>query len=181
MVIASPYFSASLMKGRRALPTAEASTGQKPRQRLTTIAIIKFLRNGKHLAQRPTYLIQQEGEIGVPFVAASCACLGARKAITSANRKNAELTCAFFCWRPCASPPLLFAVPRHSLRKFRWRGSSERLRLQGQPLSWLLARSGLSCRPPNPQTVLVPRNLLAGVAAPLLFCAPACASARRFP
>ena len=62
-----------------------------------------------------------------------------------------------------------------------WRGSSERLRLQGQPLSWLLARSGLSCRPPNPQAVLVPRNLLAGVAAPLLFCAPACASARRFP
>ena len=57
----------------------------------------------------------------------------------------------------------------------------ERLRLQGQPLSWLLARSGLSCRPPNPQAVLVPRNLLAGVAAPLLFCAPACASARRFP
>ena len=35
--------------------------------------------------------------------------------------------------------------------------------------------------PPNPQAVLVPRNLLAGVAAPLLFCAPACASARRFP
>ena len=62
-----------------------------------------------------------------------------------------------------------------------WRGSSERLRLQGQPLSWLLARSGLSCRPPYPQAVLVPRNLLAGVAAPLLFCAPACASARRFP
>ena len=49
----------------------------------------------------------------------------------------------------------------------RWRGSSERLRLQGQPLSWLLARSGLSCRPPNPQAVLVPRILLAGVAAPL--------------
>ena len=30
-------------------------------------------------AQRPTYLSQQEGEIGVPCVAASCACLGAGK------------------------------------------------------------------------------------------------------
>ena len=76
------------MKGRRALPTAEALTGQKPRQRLTSTAIIKLLRNGKHLAQRPTYPIQQEGEIGVPFVVTSCGCLGVRKAITSANRKK---------------------------------------------------------------------------------------------
>ena len=73
--------------------------------------------------------------------------------------------------RPATLAPLLSAGA----------GSSERLRLQGQPLSWLLARSGLSCRPPNPQAVLVPRIFLAGVAAPLLFCAPACASARRFP
>ncbi len=76
---------------------------------------------------------------------------------------------SFVC--PATLAPLLFAGA----------APDERQRLQGQPLSWLLARSGLSCRPPYPQAVLVPRNLLAGVAAPLLFCAPACASARRFP
>ena len=41
-----------------------------------------------YFAPRTTYPIQQEGEIGVPFVAASCGCLGVRKAITSANRKK---------------------------------------------------------------------------------------------
>ena len=30
----SHHFSENLLKGRRALPTAEALTGQKPRQRL---------------------------------------------------------------------------------------------------------------------------------------------------
>ncbi len=41
-----------------------------------------------YFAPRTTYPIQQEGEIGVPFVATSCGCLGVRKAITSANRKK---------------------------------------------------------------------------------------------
>ena len=76
------------MKGRRALPTAEASTGQKPRQQLTTTAIIKFLRDVKHLAQRTAYLIQQEGEIGVPFVAASCGCLGVRQGYNERHTKK---------------------------------------------------------------------------------------------
>ena len=40
MAIESPYFSANLMKGRRALPTAEALTGQKttPAADLTAIS-----------------------------------------------------------------------------------------------------------------------------------------------
>ena len=81
------------MKGRRALPSAEALTGQKPRQRLTLTAIIKLLRNRKHLTQRPTYPIQQEGEIGVPCVAASCACLGAGKG--QAERQSEKMLSSF--------------------------------------------------------------------------------------
>ena len=107
------------MKGRRALPTAEALTGQKPRQRLTSTAIIKLLRNGKHLTQRTASLIKTEGEIGVPCVAASCACLGVRKAITSADEnKMLSSFVVRFCFhrRPCATPPLPSSVPRHSLR-----------------------------------------------------------------
>ena len=42
MVIENPYFSANLMKGRRALPTAEALTGQKPRQQLTNYHLENF-------------------------------------------------------------------------------------------------------------------------------------------
>ena len=57
----------------------------------------------------------------------------------------------------------------------------ERLRLQGQPLSWLFARSGLSWPPPNPLSGASYRRIfLSGAAAPLLFCAPAWSPARRF-
>jgi len=108
------------MKGRRALPTAEALTRQNPRQRLTSTAIIKLLRNRKHLTQRPTYPIQQEGEIGVPFVVASCGCLGVRKAITSAdeNKMLSSASSVRFCFhrRPCATPPLPSSVPRQAFR-----------------------------------------------------------------
>jgi hypothetical protein len=43
-VIDSHHFSESLMKGRRALPTAEALTGQKPRQRLSHTECFKHQR-----------------------------------------------------------------------------------------------------------------------------------------
>ncbi len=76
------------MKGRRALPTAEALTGQKPRQRLPQLLSISFNEMESIFAHRTSNAIKTEGEIGVPCVAASCACLGVRKAITSANRKK---------------------------------------------------------------------------------------------
>ena len=58
---------------------------------------------------------------------------------------------------------------------------AKRLRLQGQPLSWLLARSGLPQLPPNPQSgAAYGRILFTGASAPLLFSAPAWSPARRF-
>ena len=42
------------MKGRRALPTAEALTGQKPRQRLTPTVIIRLLLTWK--PSKPTVI-----------------------------------------------------------------------------------------------------------------------------
>ena len=39
----SQYFSGNLMKGRRALPTTVALTGQKPRQRLSQTFLLAFL------------------------------------------------------------------------------------------------------------------------------------------
>ena len=38
----SHHFSENLLKGRRALPTAEALTGQKPRQQLTNYHLENF-------------------------------------------------------------------------------------------------------------------------------------------
>ena len=78
------------------------------------------------MTHRTAHPIKTEGEIGVPCVAASCACLGVRKAITS--------------------------VDENKMLPLRSTGAApdERQRLQGQPLSWLLARSGLSWPPPYP-------------------------------
>ena len=41
-VFDSHHFSESFMKGRRALPTAKALTGQKPRQRLPQLLSLGF-------------------------------------------------------------------------------------------------------------------------------------------
>ena len=58
--------------------------------------------------------------LGVPCVAASCACLGVRKAITSVDENKmlssaSSVRCCFH-QRPCATPPLPSSVPRHSFR-----------------------------------------------------------------
>ena len=45
----SRYFYGNLMNGRRALPTAEALTGQKPRQRLSQTECFKHQRFGRLL------------------------------------------------------------------------------------------------------------------------------------
>ena len=82
------------MKGRRALPTVEALTGQKPRQRLSQTECFKHQRFGRLLLPnaQPTYF-SRRGKIGVPFVAASCACLGTGKG--QAERQSEKMLSSF--------------------------------------------------------------------------------------
>ena len=81
------------MKGRRALPTAEALTRQKPRQRLPQLLSISFNEMESIFAHRTSNAIKTEGEIGVPCVAASCACLGAGKG--QAERQSEKMLSSF--------------------------------------------------------------------------------------
>ena len=62
MVVDSHRFSESLMKGRRALPAAEALTGQKPRQRLPQLLSISFNEMESIFAHRTSNAIKTEGE-----------------------------------------------------------------------------------------------------------------------
>lgn len=86
----------------------------------------------------------------------------------------------------------LWAALRNTIAAFGWPGATvplrcsgpaptEQQRLPSQPLSAVVARSGLSCPPPYPLSGAAFRCIfLSGAGTPLLFSAPAWALARRF-
>ena len=112
-----------------------------------------------------------EGEIGVPCVAASCACLGAGKGQVEHQSEKMLSFVRFFRLPPLPDTAAALRCPATSV-PLRSTGAApdERLRLQGQPLSWLLARSGLSWPPPYPpKRSVVPPHLFVGCSrAPLV-------------
>ena len=153
--------------------------------RAIVAAISIFLSQLKYIPPH-TSPIKTEGESGVRCVATSCACLGAGKGETSGNLKKCRAplrSVRFFRLPPLPSTSAPFGRPTtHAPFHSAGVAPAKRLRLQGQPLSWLLARSGLPQLPPNPQSgAAYGRILFTGASAPLLFSAPAWSPARRFP